>query len=104
MAELNSSSTHVDQAYQQKKADYIRNFTEKAHRASDEQISGDHYKKMGDYQPWDVMQHWLTPEEYRGYQKGTAIAYLAREKDKGGDADIAKAAHHLRKLLEVIAK
>lgn len=100
MAELNEHTGMV--GYKQSLAhdNSVRGLT----KASDEQISGDHYKKMGDYQPWDVMQHWLTPEEYRGYQKGTAIAYLAREKDKGGDADIAKAAHHLRKLLEVIAQ
>lgn len=69
--------------------------------ASEQQIGGDHYKDMGEFQPWDVMQHWLTREEYRGYQKGTALAYLARERHKGGDADIAKAAHHLAKLVEV---
>ena len=70
--------------------------------ASDTQIGGTHYQAMGDYQPWDVLKQWLTPEEYRGYQKGVAIAYLARERAKGGDQDIAKAAHHLQKLLEVI--
>ena len=70
--------------------------------ASNEQVGGSHYKDMGDYQPWDVLRHWLTPEEYRGYQKGVAIAYLARERAKGGDQDIAKATHHLRKLLEVL--
>lgn len=69
-------------------------------KASDTQVGGDHYKTMGDFQPWDVLKHWLTPEEYRGYQKGVAIAYLARERQKGGDQDIAKAAHHLQKLLE----
>jgi hypothetical protein len=55
---------------------------------------------MGDFQPWDVLQHWLTPEEYRGYQKGVAIAYLARERQKGGNQDIRKAAHHLQRLVE----
>lgn len=69
--------------------------------ASNTQVGGSHYKDMGDFQPWDVLKHWLTPEEYRGYQKGVAIAYLARERAKGGDQDIAKAAHHLQKLLEV---
>jgi hypothetical protein len=72
--------------------------------ASDKQIDGNHYRDLGDFQPWDVMKHWLTPDEYRGYQKGTAIAYLARERSKGGDKDIAKAAHHLEKLLEVLAE
>ena len=73
-------------------------------KASDTQVGGDHYKTMGDFQPWDVLKHWLTPEEYRGYQKGVAIAYLARERQKGGDQDIAKAAHHLQKLVEVLAE
>jgi hypothetical protein len=61
--------------------------------ALDEQIGGDHYSKLGKYQPWEVLAHWLTPEELRGYMKGTIIAYLAREGDKGGDTDIAKALH-----------
>jgi hypothetical protein len=49
-----------------------------------------------------VLQHWLTPEELRGYMKGTAIAYLARERDKGGDIDIEKAMHTLQGLLELM--
>ena len=61
--------------------------------ALDEQIGGYHYSKLGKYQPWEVLAHWLTPEELRGYMKGTMIAYLAREGDKGGDTDIAKALH-----------
>lgn len=75
---------------------------EEMSKASDTQVGGDHYKTMGDFQPWDVLQHWLTPEEYRGYQKGVAIAYLARERQKGGDQDIKKAAHHLQRLIEAI--
>lgn len=73
-------------------------------KASETQVGGNHYRDMGDYQPWDVLRHWLTPEEYRGYQKGVAIAYLARERAKGGDQDIAKAGHHLQKLVEVLSE
>lgn len=73
-------------------------------KASDTQVGGNHYKTMGEFQPWDVLKHWLTPDEYRGYQKGVAIAYLARERQKGGDQDIAKAAHHLQKLIEVLGE
>ena len=69
--------------------------------ALDTQVGGDHYKKLGDYQPWEVLRHWLTPEEFRGYMKGTAIAYLAREQDKGGTLDIKKAYHTLQGLLEL---
>lgn len=65
------------------------------------QKGGDHYKKLGAYQPWEVLKAWLTPEEFRGYMKGTAIAYLARERDKGGLLDIEKATHTLQGLIEL---
>lgn len=67
-----------------------------------DQVGGDHYRKLADYQPWEVLRRWLTPEEFRGYMKGQAIAYLARERDKGGDQDVAKAEHYLRGLLELM--
>ena len=70
--------------------------------ALDTQVGGDHYKKLGAYQPWEVLRHWLTPEEFRGYMKGTAIAYLAREQDKGGMLDIKKAGHTLQGLVELL--
>ena len=38
----------------------------------------------------------------RGYMKGTAIAYLAREQDKGGMLDIKKAGHTLQGLVELL--
>jgi hypothetical protein len=66
------------------------------------QEGGDHYKKLGAYQPWEVLRRWLTPEEFRGYMKGTAIAYLAREQDKGGMLDIRKAGHTLQGLIELL--
>jgi len=72
--------------------------------AIDTQIGGDHYKKLGQYQPWEVLKAWLTPEEFRGYMKGTVIAYLARERDKGGDQDIAKSAHTLEALVEYLER
>lgn len=70
--------------------------------ALDRQIDGDHYKTLGQYQPWEVLRHWLTPEEFRGYMKGTAIAYLARERQKGETVDIKKAAHTLEGLVELL--
>ena len=42
------------------------------------QEGGDHYKKLGDYQPWEVLRRWLTPEEFRGYMKGTAMKITRR--------------------------
>lgn len=71
--------------------------------ALERQEGGSHYQKMA-VQPWQVMEAWLTPEEYRGYHKGVAIAYLARERQKGGDGDIKKAIHHLQRLVETWEK
>lgn len=68
--------------------------------ALDGQVGGSHYKDMG-VQPWEAMEAWLTPEEYRGYHKGVAIGYLAREQQKGGLQDIEKAIHHLQRLVEI---
>lgn len=67
----------------------------------DIQIDGEHYKKLGQYQPWQVCAACMTPEELRGYMKGTVIAYLMRERDKGGDSDIRKAAHTIQLWEEV---
>lgn len=74
--------------------------------ASNTQIGGDHYKAMGEFQPWDVLQHWLTPEQFNGFLLGSAIAYLGRYNTtgvagKGGTIDLQKAAHYLDKLIEV---
>ena len=70
----------------------------------DSQVGGDHYKKLGAYQPWEVLAHWLTPEELRGAAKATAIAYLCREREKGGLEDIQKAVHTLQIYLELQGK
>ena len=59
------------------------------------QVGGDHYVKMGALQPWKVLPAWLSHDELRGYAKGEAIAYLAREREKGGIEDIRKAHHVL---------
>ena len=81
---------------------FIREAAEKAMTTSTlaTQVGGNHYKDMG-IQPWQAMEAWLTPDEYRGYHKGVAIAYLARERDKGGLEDIEKAIHHLQRLVEM---
>lgn len=69
--------------------------------ADERQVGGSHYRDM-QIQPWAAMEAWMTPEELRGYHKATAIAYLARERQKGGDDDIRKASHHLVKLCELL--
>jgi hypothetical protein len=73
--------------------------------ANDVQEGGSHYKEMK-IQPWDAMEAWLTPSQFRGFLLGSAIAYLARVntkgvEGKGGMQDIKKANHYLKKLLEL---
>lgn len=58
-----------------------------------------HYKQ-GDIECIDSIKSSLTEEEYRGFLKGTAIAYIWREKHKGGDQDISKAMWYLNKLVK----
>ena len=59
------------------------------------QVGGDHYTKL-EIQPWEAMQAWLTPEEFRGFLKGNVIKYLARTKNPKDD--LLKAQHYLEKL------
>jgi hypothetical protein len=69
--------------------------------ALNDQVGGYHYAKLGDFQPWNVLSKWMTPEELKGFMKGTVIAYLAREEDKGGRLDIEKAMHTMQIYLEL---
>jgi len=66
------------------------------------QVGGEHYRRLGEYQPWRVLRQWLTTEQMTGYLLGTAAAYLGRfnaaEPGKGGLADIQKAIHTLKYL------
>jgi hypothetical protein len=69
--------------------------------ASEYQVGGNHYVKMG-VQPWDALGAWLSPEEFKGYLRASAIAYLARAGKKGPFLDdVRKARHYLDKLIEV---
>src|SRR5574343_414647 len=67
-----------------------------------EQVGGNHYKKLGIYQPWIVSSKWMTPEELKGAIKHAVFSYLAREADKGGIEDIEKAYHTLGIYLELV--
>lgn len=67
-------------------------------KANDIQHGGDHYKKYGALQPWDVITAWNL-----GYLEGTALKYIARWRDKNGIEDLNKAIHFLQKAVEVYA-
>jgi hypothetical protein len=81
----------------------VKEFCILCHESSslNSQEGGDHYKKLGDYQPWIVLNKWMTPEEMKGAMKKDVIGYLARESDKGGREDIKKAHHTLGIYLEL---
>ena len=55
----------------------------------------------GDVECIDAIEAALTPEEFRGYCKGNALKYVWRERRKGHDTDIRKAAWYLDKIGEV---
>jgi hypothetical protein len=69
-------------------------------RADDLQVSGNHYKDMA-VQPWTVMEAVLTPEEFRGFLKGSIIKYSLRQGKKQDSDDAGKAKHYMQKLREV---
>jgi hypothetical protein len=65
-------------------------------RANDGQVGGDHYRKFGKLQPWDVILHFGCD-----FLTGSAIKYLLRWPHKGQRLqDLEKARHYLDKLIE----
>lgn len=95
--------TQVEAAEMVRKAiaETEKKFAEKQNGALGSQVQGDHYRKLAEYQPWVVMSKWMSPEALKGYAIGTVCAYLCREDDKGGRADIEKAMHTLQLYLEI---
>jgi len=49
----------------------------------------------GDIECKDAIRAALTPEEFRGWCKGTVIKYMWREGHKGADVDLMKAADYI---------
>lgn len=64
--------------------------------ANDRQVEGDHYKKYGDLQPWDLW-HLFNLNPFQA----TIIKYVIRYQDKHGVRDLKKALHTIEKLIEV---
>ena len=61
-----------------------------------------HYEGL---QPLEVMQAWMSEEEYRGFLYGNVLKYLGRYKRKGIPLeDLKKAADYLNMLIEGINK
>ena len=59
------------------------------------QIGGEHYRKRGDLQHWDVVIHFELD-----YFQGQITKYVMRWKDKNGIEDLRKARHFLDKYIE----
>ena len=77
----------------------------------DYQVGGDHYWRLGSYQPWLVLKHWMSagsPVGLEAYLAGEAVVYLARflsdAAGKGGRDDVEKAIHCLQYLLTQMPK
>jgi len=56
-----------------------------------------HYNQ-GSVECIDAIRAALTDEEWRGYCKGNALKYIWRERHKGGDESVAKAAWYLERM------
>jgi hypothetical protein len=64
--------------------------------ANEEQVGGDHYKKHGALQHWDIVHLFKLD-----YFQGQITKYVMRWKDKNGIQDLQKAAHFLKKYIEL---
>lgn len=58
-----------------------------------------HYQSTKGIESIDAIEAALTPEEFRGFCKANALKYIWREKHKGGDEDLKKAAWYLNRLI-----
>lgn len=62
----------------------------------DKQIGGQHYKLLGSYQPWKIIDALNL-----NFYEGTALAYLLRSKGNRVE-DLEKAIHTLEHYVEVL--
>ncbi len=61
------------------------------------QVGGNHYDQY-QIEPIEALRDWLTPEEFRGFLRGSAIKYQIRYRDKNGVEDLQKAQWFLNEL------
>lgn len=64
--------------------------------------SPSHYSAGGSIECIDAIRAALTPEEFRGYCKGNMLKYVWRERSKGGDESLQKAAKYAEFALEKV--
>jgi len=68
---------------------------------SDPVNNPEHYTQ-GTVECIEAIQSALTEEEFRGYCKGNAMKYIWREKHKGGEESIKKAAWYLDCMMQYV--
>lgn len=68
----------------------------KAAKANERQVGGNHYNKHGDLQHWDLVNIFKWD-----YFQGQITKYVMRWKDKNGVQDLEKARHFLDKYIEI---
>ena len=66
-----------------------------------DKLNPDHYK-MGKIECIEAIESALTPDELRGYYKGSILKYTWRERHKNGAEDIGKAKWFADRLVELI--
>lgn len=59
----------------------------------------EHYQSDTGIECIDAIQSALTPEEFRGYCKGNVLKYTWRERKKGGNESLEKAAWYLDRII-----
>lgn len=60
--------------------------------------------RSGDIECIDAVKSALTPEEFRGFCKGNVLKYIWRERYKGKDEDLSKAADYINYLIKKVEK
>ena len=76
-------------------ADVSKMTSEASTSALDEQVGGDHYRKM-EIQPIEYIE-----KNHLGFIEGNIVKYATRHRDKNGAEDVKKIIHYARMLLEM---
>ena len=59
-----------------------------------------HYNNGKKMETWDVIEQFVSDEQYKGYLVGNILKYLHRYEQKDGAADLDKAIEYTKKLKE----
>ena len=65
------------------------------------QVNNDYDKNQAGIQPLSVIESLMSPDQFKGFLRGSVINHIARCDKKGGAEDLKKARHYLDKLIEV---